>query len=128
MRSGAFVAATDSIMTIGTYLFTLFKGRLVGSDEYGNRYYEERRAPKGRKARRWVRFKGVDEASKVPPEWHAWLHYTFDAPIDGPRRDWQKSHIPNRTGTPGAYRPAGSEYRGGKRAAATGDYEPWQPS
>ena len=40
---------------------------------------------------------------------------------------WQKEHLPNLTGTPEAYRPAGSLERGGKRARATGDYEAWQP-
>lgn len=115
-------------MAIGTALFTLFKGRFVGEDEYGNRYYEERRRRKGMRRRRWVRYRGIEEASKVPPEWHAWLHYMHDAPIEAKRRAWQKAHRPNMTGTPNAYRPAGSQYRGGRRAAATGDYEPWQPS
>jgi NADH:ubiquinone oxidoreductase subunit len=41
---------------------------------------------------------------------------------------WQKPHQPNLTGTAQAYRPPGHDYRGGHRAKATGDYEPWQPS
>jgi NADH:ubiquinone oxidoreductase subunit len=40
---------------------------------------------------------------------------------------WEKPHMPNLTGTPRAYRPPGSVLRGGHRASATGDYEPWQP-
>jgi NADH:ubiquinone oxidoreductase subunit len=31
------------------------------------------------------------------------------------------------TGTPLAYRPSGALEKGGKRAAATGDYEAWTP-
>jgi len=31
------------------------------------------------------------------------------------------------TGTAHAYRPAGALEQGGKRAAATGDYEAWSP-
>jgi NADH:ubiquinone oxidoreductase subunit len=31
------------------------------------------------------------------------------------------------TGTPFAYHPQGSILRGGRRARATGDYEPWTP-
>ena len=31
------------------------------------------------------------------------------------------------TGTPLAYHPPGSVLRGGQRAPATGDYEPWTP-
>ena len=51
------------------------------------------------------------------------------AVVGGPAaRPWQKPHIPNRTGTAEAYRPPGHEFKGGRRAAATGDYEPWTPS
>ena len=73
-------------------------------------------------------YAGEAEASSVPPEWHAWLHYTTDTPIpQTARRPWQKPHEPNLTGTPLGYRPPGSDYLGGKRAPATGDYEAWTP-
>ncbi len=118
-------------MTLGTRLHTYFNGELVGTDADGNRYYQERREPKNRNRSRWVMYKGPAEASRVPPEWHAWLHRTTDKPPVGkqrPVKPWQKEHLPNLTGTPGAYHPPGSEYEGGKRARATGDYEPWRPS
>jgi NADH:ubiquinone oxidoreductase subunit len=115
-------------MNIGTCLFTLFKGRRVGRDHGGNRYYEERRPRAGLRARRWVLYAGAPEASKVPAEWHAWLHYTTDAPLpETARRPWQKPHLPNMTGTPASYRPPGHDYRGGNRAPTTGDYEAWTP-
>jgi NADH:ubiquinone oxidoreductase subunit len=44
------------------------------------------------------------------------------------RWDWQTDHVPNMTGTANAYRPPGHVLKGGARDAATGDYEPWQPS
>ncbi len=117
-------------MTIGTRLFTWARGKLVGTDSQGNRYYVENRPGRGRmgKARRWVIYNGVAEASRVPPEWHAWLHYTVDEPL-APATDkpWVKEHQPNMTGTAQAYFPAGHDRRGGERPAATGDYEPWQP-
>ncbi len=114
---------------IGTRLFTLFRGQEVGRDSYGNRYYEERRARSAElRRRRWVIFaRGQEEATLVPPDWHAWLHYTTDAPLTGPRYDWQKPHQPNLTGTPYAYFPPGHDYRGGRRPPATGDYEAWSP-
>ncbi|MBM3571801.1 MAG: NADH:ubiquinone oxidoreductase subunit NDUFA12, partial [Alphaproteobacteria bacterium] len=72
------------------------------------------------------------EASKVPPEWHAWLHRTVDQvpPADAgrPHRTWQKEHVPNLTGTDLAYRPPGHVLQGGQRDRATGDYEPWRPA
>jgi NADH:ubiquinone oxidoreductase subunit len=110
-------------MSIGTLLFTWAKGKLVGTDQQGNRYYVERRAVRGRRTRRWVLYKGVVEASRVPPEWHAWLHYTVDAPLEPSATE----HRANPTGTKAAYLPAGADQRGGQRAKATGDYEAWQP-
>ncbi|MDU6836092.1 MAG: NADH-ubiquinone oxidoreductase subunit NDUFA12 family protein, partial [Bradyrhizobium sp.] len=42
-------------------------------------------------------------------------------------REWEKPHQPNLTGTPLAYRPAGSTLASGRRPKATGDYQPWTP-
>lgn len=117
-------------MTFGTWLYTKLKGDPVGSDSFGNRYYREKRPPAGRRAKRWVWYGGEPEASKVPPEWHAWLHHTIDAVPEAagrPRLPWQKPHRPNLTGTAEAYRPPGHTLEGGRRAKATGDYEPWTP-
>ncbi len=52
-------------MTIGTRLFTLWKGKLVGNDDAGNRYYRERNPSKGRRGRRWVIYNGEVEAPRV---------------------------------------------------------------
>ncbi|GAC1347582.1 MAG: NADH:ubiquinone oxidoreductase subunit NDUFA12 [Acetobacteraceae bacterium] len=115
-------------MTIGTRLFTWLKGSPVGTDPAGNRYFEERRARRGARPRRWVLYAGEAEASAVPPEWWGWLHYTTAEPIPmGTRRPWQTPHRPNLTGTAESYRPPGHDYRGGHRAPATGDYESWTP-
>lgn len=124
-------------MTIGTRIMTWLRGELVGTDAFGNRYYRDKSQRKlerggGRFSRekRWVVYNGEAEASRVPPEWHAWLHHTVDeVPQDADRLKyaWQKPHQPNLTGTPDAYRPPGSLFRGGHRAAAAGDYEPWKP-
>jgi NADH:ubiquinone oxidoreductase subunit len=117
--------------TFGTQL-TLFRrgARLVGKDEQGNRYFEEKSpsASDGR-TRRFVVYHGIAEASRVPPDWHGWLHSTFDEPpTQAPlkRRRWEKDHIPNMTGTPLAYRPPGSLARGVERARPA-DYEAWRP-
>jgi NADH:ubiquinone oxidoreductase subunit len=124
-------------MTLGTRLLTWLRGELVGTDGFANRYYREKggrplRRGGGRASRekRWVLYDGEPEASKVPPEWHAWLHHTIDEvprPEARPRYPWEKEHQPNMTGTPFAYHPRGSVLRGGVRAPATGDYEPWTP-
>ena len=118
-------------MSIGTALYTWMNGKRVGEDAYGNTYYEHQRAPKRGRRKRWVVYKGIVEPSKVPAEWHAWLHYIDqDPPAQGdrPRSEWQKDHLPNLTGTQYAYRPPGHVLAGGKRDKATGDYEAWTPS
>jgi NADH:ubiquinone oxidoreductase subunit len=115
-------------MTIGTRLFTWLNGRAVGRDAAGNVYYEDKRGARGARTRRWVLYAGPAEASAVPAEWHAWLHYTTDAPIAMPRRPaWIRPHLPNLTGTPLGYRPPGHDYQGGHRPPAPGDYEAWTP-
>lgn len=121
--------------TFGTYVLTWLRGSRVGADQYGNKYYRLRgfkpeRLGGGRfsRERRWVIYKGSPEGSKVPPEWHAWLHHTVnEVPQPRQRMAWEKPHLPNLTGTAAAYRPHGSVLRGGHRAASTGDYEPWTP-
>lgn len=117
-------------MSIHITLLTWWRGRLVGADTEGNRYYEDRVLPKGplAKHRRWVIYKGLPEASKVPSEWHRWLHYTTDtSPTeDNTEKPWQKPHAPNTTGTVLAYKPKGFPRTG--RLTPTLPYEPWDPA
>lgn len=102
----------------------------VGTDPYGNKYFKAKPRKGYKRERRWVIYKGAVEASKIPPEWHGWMHHQTDiVPSDDPsfRRPWQKPHQPNMTGTNLAYRPDGHLLKGGKRAKATGDYDAWTP-
>ena len=115
--------------SIGTRLFTLLRGRLIGRDADGRAYYESRK-PGGytERFRRWVIYNGDEDPSAVPAEWYNWLHYTDDAPmLATARQPWQIPFRANGTGDPGGYRPPGSDYRGGLRPHATGDYESWTP-
>ena len=112
--------------TPGTLLTTWWSGTPVGEDQYGNRYFRSRDGK-----RRWVIYKGTVEASRVPPDWHGWLHHTFDKPpTEEPLKanPWEKEYEPNLSGTPHAHRPAGSLWREGRRPPATGDYEAWRPN
>jgi NADH:ubiquinone oxidoreductase subunit len=106
--------------------------RLVGEDEFGNRYFEtvNPRFNYDGRNRRFVIYKGYADASKVGADWHGWLHHTFaEPPTRDPlrRRSWEKEHRPNLTGTLWAWRPKGSLARGGERARAAGDYQSWIP-
>ncbi len=113
---------------LGTRLATLFTGKFIGRDEFGNRYYEQSYGHRhGNKAKRWVIYHGIAEPSKVPAHWHGWLHYTLDAPVTARRHSWQREHLPNLTGTVRRYLPQGHLLKGGQRAKATADYQPWKP-
>jgi len=107
------------------------KSKKVGTDGYGNTYYEAAPRKSYKRQRRWVMYEDEPEASKVPPEWHGWLHHqTNSVPEDAEvsyRRPWQTLPKENMTGTDHAYRPPGHLLAEGRRAKATGDYEPWTP-
>jgi NADH:ubiquinone oxidoreductase subunit len=116
--------------TIGARFDIGRRARPVGQDDQGNKYYEERKPSLEGRKRRYVIYNGYAEPSKVPAEWHGWLHYTFDKPPTEaplPTKSWEKPHKPNLTGTLGAYRPPGALSEGGERAKSSGDYEAWKP-
>ncbi|MDX1950457.1 MAG: NADH:ubiquinone oxidoreductase subunit NDUFA12 [Rickettsiales bacterium] len=119
---------------LGTRIFTLLFGKKVGEDGFGNKYYQSsiaRGKNVGRygKERRWVIYKGKAEPTKIPPEWHGWIHYSFDEPPQVVAKfKWQKDHLPNLTGTDYAYLPSGHKESKGHRDKATGDYEAWKPN
>jgi NADH:ubiquinone oxidoreductase subunit len=118
-------------MDLVTLITLKLTAKEVGIDQFKNRYYEERRARSGKPPRRYVRYNGLSEATKVPADWHGWLHHTelSPPPLDGYKKhEWQKEHQPNLTGTLNAYRPQGHMLNGGKRRSATGDYKPWTPT
>jgi NADH dehydrogenase len=104
--------------TIGTFLNTLFFGKLVGIDDSKNKYYVDS------KDRRWVIFNTEVEATKIPPEWHAWIHHLIkEVPTKAEfsKYEWQKDHQENKTGTKKAYSP--NKYKVQTKA----DYESWRP-
>lgn len=120
--------------TIGTMLWSRSAGEQVGEDAFGNRYYRAKKPAKSSafagRERRWVIFSGPNDASRVPAEWHGWLHGSLDGVPESrlpPPRIWEVDYTPNVTGTAAAYRPQGALERGGRRARATGDYEAWSP-
>ena len=108
--------------TLGTQIFTARRGIKVGEDAQGNLYYQTADAN-----RRWVIYNGEMEASRVSPDWHGWLHFTWDQPPTTsplPRKAWEKPHLENLTGSAEAYAPPGS-----MRSAplVRTDYEAWKP-
>ena len=90
--------------TVGTFIYTLFRGKFVGKDEFGNKYYSNS------KGKRWVIYKSTIESSRIPPEWHLWIHFlSKNKPSDNLTKfNWQKKHEENLTRTMKAYKPDGA--------------------
>lgn len=109
--------------TWNTQFWTWRHGQKVGEDSQGNIFYQNKNG-----TRRWVIYNGESEASRIDPEWHGWIHFTWNEPPTKaplPHRPWEKPHLPNLTGTGDAYRPDGSIYR--TDPAKRSDYDAWQP-
>ncbi|WP_378944321.1 NADH:ubiquinone oxidoreductase subunit NDUFA12 [Paracoccus sp. R86501] len=109
--------------TLNTQFWTWRNGVKVGEDGNGNIFYENKDGK-----RRWVIYNGEAEASRVSPEWHGWLHHTWNEPpteVPVPHKAWEKPHQANLTGTTEAYVPAGSLSR--VHPIARSDYDAWQP-
>ena len=108
-----------SSQTVGTFLFTLFSGSFVGKDQFGNKYYKSKNDSK-----RWVIYNGEVESSKIPPEWHLWIHRISNATpdkINFTNHPWIKNHHENYTGTKMAYSPLASS------ANKQESYKKWDP-
>ena len=106
--------------TFGTFLYTIFFGKFVGQDEFGNKYY------KNKKGNRWVIYSGEINASKITSDWFSWMHHTTDiVPLDKKDKKyfWQKPHKDNKTGTKKAYRPNKIT----KNPKEFRKYETWKP-
>ena len=56
--------------TFGTRIQTIFSGKFIGKDNFGNKYYENK------KGKRWVIYSDEIDASKIPVEWYSWIHHT----------------------------------------------------
>ena len=109
--------------TLNTQFWCWRNGLKIGEDSTGNRFYQNHDG-----SRRWVIYKGDIDASRVSPEWHGWLHQTYqDPPTVVPllRKSWEKEHHENLTGTTKAYVPTGSLRK--KQRVLRSDYEAWTP-
>ena len=103
--------------TFGTFLKTLFFGRYVGSDEYGNKYY------KNKNVERWVVYSGEIEATKITSDWFLWMHHTIDKIPENKIKKfpWQKKHLENQTGTKNSHKPVKIRKENIKK-----NYETWK--
>ncbi|MGV3278330.1 NADH-ubiquinone oxidoreductase subunit NDUFA12 family protein [Rickettsiales bacterium LUAb2] len=83
-------------------IYLIFFGKKVGLDQYKNKYYLV--TNKNGTEKRFVLYKGINEASKVPPEWEAWLRFSTNSSILNINKNFKsKAYLPNLTGTAFAY-------------------------
>jgi len=111
--------------TIGAGRHIRRHGRSVGEDANGNVYYQSKKGD-----RRWVIYNGANDASRITPDWYAWMHKQIDDVPDvalPPAPKFLADPVANLTGTPFAYSPSGALDGGGRRQAAAGDYQAWTP-
>lgn len=95
------------------YIGDAKSGRLVGADQFGNRYYENYNPHEETPGRqRWVDYAQHEfNATQVPAEWHSWIHHlrkdppTEDPIVKASTQSWQAPWVENLTGTRGAYKP-----------------------
>ncbi|QCS24712.1 hypothetical protein FEC77_06635 [Rickettsia parkeri] len=70
-----------------------FFHKKVGEDEFLNQYYESRNIDYLGRPRRFVIYKNVNEPTKIPPSWHAWLHHLVnEIPKNIQLFPWQKNN------------------------------------
>jgi hypothetical protein len=118
----------------------------VGTDRFGNKYFENRHAQSTRF--RWVRYVNTEEysANDVPPEWFGWLHAINDWPptsddtppgmyaypsyeqfADAEEPAQQLDH-PISDYEPAVYMPKGyPKHRGGRWPVESHTIERWRP-
>ena len=88
--------------TFGTFLKTLFFGKYVGSDEFGNKYY------KSKKNERWVVYS--QKILKQPKSLQIGIYGCITRLIKYQTKNdkkyaWQKKHLENQTGTKNSFKP-----------------------
>ncbi|GAA5854233.1 hypothetical protein JCM8547_001747 [Rhodosporidiobolus lusitaniae] len=91
------------------YIGEFKAGQYMGSDEHGNKYYQNMDDTLWR--HRWVDFVSHDfNAAQVTPEWHAWLSHIRHLPppqdpvVQAAKKPWQIPHWENMTGGRGAFK------------------------
>ena len=116
---------------ISLYLYTFFKGNLVGKDDDGNKYYISNISHGLKKEKRWVLYKNDNDPTKIDPIWHGWLHHVIKD-VPNPKKEknfyWQKKLSPNLTGTKKAYFPPGHILNRERKIKKIKNYESWTPN
>ena len=118
----------NAVNNLGTILYTIFFGKVVGQDKFGNRYFISKKNP----FRKWVLYKNEKDPTIIPVSWQQWLTDNEDTNLPFEKKSnqkytWEKSRIQNNTGTSKAYHPA----KDSEKEQANFNkkkYKSWQPN
>eukprot|EP00794_Sanderia_malayensis_P020182 gene20182-22157_t len=85
-------------------------GALMGTDDFGNKYYENNKYmfPRNRFVEYAYKGRFDYDASQIPPEWHRWMQFmTDDPPSKVPPKEskFDMPHERNSSGSPKEYVP-----------------------
>ena len=92
------------INNIGTILYSFLKGKKIGQDNIGNKFYIHKKI----KNKKWVLYKYSIDPTSLDVKWQIWLTSTNNnvpLTIEENNFKWQKDKKPNLTGTTGSYHP-----------------------
>ncbi|PIZ34317.1 MAG: NADH:ubiquinone oxidoreductase subunit NDUFA12 [Alphaproteobacteria bacterium CG_4_10_14_0_8_um_filter_37_21] len=97
-----------------------FTREFVGQDAFGNKYYRHKHDAR----KRWVHYKGYNDATKIPPHWHSWIHHSAPIPLsENLAPHYTKMSYPNLTGTGFKHIPKNTTSASKKQAG----YTAWKP-
>ena len=108
-----------------TKLYSIFFGKKVGIDSFGNSYF----TTKNNASKRWVLYKNKVDPTAISVEWQLWLNSNaVDVPIQSNNDfSWQKSRLPNQTGSIKAYHPRDEKYNKSSKEEDSIKNKIWSP-
>ena len=89
---------------IGTLLYSFLKGKKIGQDKIGNKFYVHKK----NKNKKWVLYKNNIDPTSIDVQWQIWLTDIKSAePLPDKKNNfkWQKNKQANPTGTLNSYHP-----------------------
>lgn len=109
------------VNNLGTILYTIFFGKKIGKDNFGNRYYISKNK------RKWVIYKDKKDPTIIPVRWQMWLTNEIEiVNVNVFKNSWEKDRTQNLTGTNKAYHPTKdlNQFKSLKEKK----YKKWDPS
>ena len=110
---------------IGTILYSFFKGKKIGQDKAGNKFYVHKK----NKNKKWVLYKYNIDPTSLTVKWQVWLTNKNNELLVNEENSfkWQKNKQPNVTGTINSYHPKGNIDKRNKNIMKENKNSIWDP-